>query len=350
MARGAIYAGFPDPVPHKQRSAHGWLLPVASVLAPPGVLGNLIATQDELACPLRSEASNDCNMSMRMRLWLLFLAPVLLLGGLFAFGLTIPVPNFGRDYVIRLTLPDGGRSVGLPQVRGPQDASRPLVVIDAGHGGHDPGAIGAGYREKDLTLALALALRDRLLSEGGIRVALTRKDDHFLTLAERSSIAGRLGADLFLSVHADSSGDLRGISGATVYTLSEKASDEIAARMAERENGADRINGVEIAGQSDDVAAILVDLARRRTQEQSAQFASLITREGEGMLEFHPEPRRSAAFAVLKSADIPAVLFEAGYITDPVEAARLASEEGRQRFAQTLSRAIRIFFARGTSI
>ncbi|MEZ5749760.1 MAG: N-acetylmuramoyl-L-alanine amidase [Caenibius sp.] len=288
-------------------------------------------------------------MSMRLRLWLLFLAPVLLVAGLFAFGLTIPVPYFGRDYVIRIELPEAGKKIGLPEIRGPQDASRPLVVIDAGHGGHDPGAIGAGYREKSLTLALALALRERLLADGGIRVAMTRDDDRFLALAERSAIARALGADLFLSVHADSSGDVRGISGATVYTLSDKASDEIAARIAERENGADRINGIELVGQSDDVTAILVDLARRRTQEQSAQFASLITREGEGMLAFHPAPRRSAAFAVLKSADIPAVLFEAGYITDPEEAARLASEEGRDRFAKVLSRAIRIYFARSAA-
>ena len=287
-------------------------------------------------------------MTQRFQILLLFLAPVALMAGLYAFGLTLPVPHLGRAYVIRVTLPDAGQLVGLPPVEGPQDKSRPLVVIDAGHGGHDPGASWGGYQEKRITLGLALALRDRLLKSGGIRVALTRSDDTFLVLEEREEIARRLGADLFLSIHADSAGQESGINGASVYTLSDKASDKLAERLAERENSADEVNGVSLSGQSDVVNAILLDLSQRRTQGQSAEFAGLITREGEGKLAFHPDPRRSANFVVLRSPDVPSVLFEAGFVTNPEQARELASAEGQQRFADVLERAIRVYFARNS--
>lgn len=283
---------------------------------------------------------------MRLLTALLFLAPLGLLGVVYALGLTIPVPHLGRDYVVRLVLPEAGDPVGLPRIYGPPDRSRPLVVIDAGHGGKDPGASGGGYREKEVVLALALALRDELVEEGGIRVALTREDDRFLALGERPEIARRLGADLLVSIHADSSGEKEGVRGASIYTLSNSASSEAAARFAERENAVDRLNGVRIEGQSEDVSAILVDLSQRRVQQTSAEFARLIVREGEGTLSFHPQARRSAALAVLRAPDVPAALYEAGFITDPEEAERLASDAGRQRFAQVMARAIRIYFAR----
>ncbi|HTN14508.1 MAG TPA: N-acetylmuramoyl-L-alanine amidase [Sphingomonadaceae bacterium] len=288
-------------------------------------------------------------MALRVQLWLLFLAPLALLAGLYAFGLSLPVPALGRSYVIRIELPEAGRPVGLPKVEGPQDATRPLVVIDAGHGGHDPGASGEGLEEKRLVLGLALALRDRLLQQGGVRVALTRDDDHFLALQERAEIARRLGAKLFVSIHADSAGDESGVQGASVYTLSEKASDEAAARFAARENNADRLNGISLSGQSDTISAILVDLSQRRAQEESAEFAGLIIREGEGNIAFHPEPRRSAALAVLRAPDVPSVLFEAGFVTNPQDAERLTSAAGKERFADTMARAIRIFFARNSA-
>jgi len=288
-------------------------------------------------------------MAWRFQLLLLFLAPAAILAGLYALGLTLSVPYLGRSYVIRIELPDAGRQIGLPAIEGPQDARRPLVVIDAGHGGHDPGATGEGFEEKRLALGLALALRDRIVERGGIRVALTRSDDTFLVLQERVEIARRLGADLFLSIHADSAGDEQaGVHGASVYTLSEKASDEAAARLAARENAADRINGVPLAGQSDMVNAILVDLSQRRTQEQSAQFADLVVREGGGEIVFHPHPRRSAALAVLRAPDVPSALFEAGFITNPEDAKWLASPEGKTAFADAMERAIRIYFARNS--
>lgn len=283
---------------------------------------------------------------MRTQIWLIFLAPLALLGCLFAFGLTIPVPVLGRDYVVRLPLPEAGDPVDLPTIYGPEDRSRPLVLIDAGHGGKDPGASGMGYREKDVVLGLAKALRDELVEQGGIRVALTREDDTFLVLEERPELARRMGADLFISIHADSAGDVAGVRGASIYTLSNEASSEAAARFAERENAADQVNGVRIDGQSEQVSDILVELSQRRVQQTSAEFAGLIAREASGTLRFHPQSRRSAALAVLRAPDVPAVLYESGFVTNPEDARQLTSEEGKQAFADVMSRAIRIFFAR----
>lgn len=286
----------------------------------------------------------------RLQIALIFLAPVALLAGLYAFGLAIPVPVLGRAYVIRLVLPPPDQPLGLPPIAGPSDPSRPLVVIDAGHGGHDPGAVGVGFREKTLALGLATALRDELVRGGGIRVALTRSDDRFLALDERVGIARRLGAGLFLSIHADSAGDNDQVTGASVYTLSDKASSQAAARVAARENSADSVNGVRLAGRSDVVNSILVDLAQRRTSEQSATFAGLIVREGQGILKFHPDPRRSAALAVLRAPDVPSVLYESGFISNPADAARLMSPEGQQRFARVMAQAIRVYFARQVKV
>ncbi|MCL4671729.1 MAG: N-acetylmuramoyl-L-alanine amidase [Sphingomonadaceae bacterium] len=285
-------------------------------------------------------------MSLRTQLWLIFLAPVMLVGAVFAFGLTIPVPELGRDYVVRILLPEAGAPLDLPEVYGPDDPTRPLVVIDPGHGGKDPGASGFGFKEKDVVLGLAKALRDRLVEEGGIRVALTREDDRFLVLGERPEIARRMGADLFISIHADSAGEVEGVRGASIYTLSDQASSQAAARFAERENAADRVNGVVIADQSNAVGTILIELAQRRVQETSAEFSSLIVREGAEALNFHPQARRSAALAVLRAPDVPAVLFESGFITNPDEARRLTSEEGKAQFADSMARAVRIFLAR----
>lgn len=290
----------------------------------------------------------------RLQITLLFLAPLLALGLLYALGLSIPVPALGRGYVVRITLPDPGARMALPPVSGPLDPTRPLVVIDAGHGGHDPGASGAGYREKVITLALARALRSELVREGGVRVALTRSDDRFLVLAERAEIARQLGADLFLSIHADSAGEQEGVSGASIYTLSDMASSEAAARFAARENSADVVNGTSLARQDSGVTAILVELSQRRVQEKSTEFATLVLREGQdaagGGLQFHPVPLRSAGLAVLRAPDVPSALFEAGFITNPDDAGRLASAQGQARYARVLARAIRVYFARQAGI
>jgi len=292
-------------------------------------------------------------MSYRTLLLIVLLVPLALLGGAKASGLLIPVPEWGRDYVLRFPFEkEAAAQIELPAIVGPDDPARPLVVIDAGHGGRDPGAIGTDpdgrrFEEKAITLALAKALRDELLRQGGIRVALTRSDDRILPLPHRPEIARLLGASLFISIHADSAGDQNDdISGASIYTLSNEASSEAAARFAARENDADRLNGITIDGASANVSAILVGLSQQRTQEDSLAFAGLVLREGEQSLAFVPQPRRAAALAVLRAPDVPSVLFESGFVTNRTDRARLTTPEGRARYATVLASAIKVFFAR----
>lgn len=283
-------------------------------------------------------------MTVRAQIILLILVPLAIVAALIAAAIRIPVPEIGRAYVLRVELPQVDAPSRLPAVAGRDGL--PLVVIDAGHGGHDPGASGQGYREKTIVLGLAKALRDELEDDGNVRVALTRDDDRYLVHAERVDIARRLEADLFLSIHADSAGDATEVTGASIYTLSNQASSEAAARFAERENATDRLNGIDVGQQSDVVSSILVELSQRRTQEQSDEFSRLIRREAEGTIRFHPQGRRSAALKVLRAPDVPSVLFESGFITNQADAERLASPEGRKRFAEVMARAIRIYFAR----
>jgi N-acetylmuramoyl-L-alanine amidase len=311
------------------------------------------------------EAASDCAKRLRepdlptnqrsMRRVLLYLAIVLVPIAVFAAMVLVDRqlggPGRGYDYVVSVDLPPAEGIVGLPEVLGPMDSSRPLVVIDPGHGGKDPGAGTGKIIEKEITLAIAQALRDELLKAGGVRVALTRSDDRYLFLGERSSIARRLGADLFISIHADSSEDVEtGATGATIYTLSEKGSSEVAERMAARENAADMIDGVKLAAQDKTVGAILVDLSQRETQARSEQFAQLLLREGRGELRFKVSENQSAAFVVLKAPDVPSVLFESGYLNNPADAQRLASAAGRQTIAEVTARAIRVHFARTAPI
>ncbi|MFM9935490.1 MAG: N-acetylmuramoyl-L-alanine amidase [Novosphingobium sp.] len=275
------------------------------------------------------------------------LAVLTALGTLFALALS--VPPYVPGYVLRVVLPGSTGEIGLPVVQGPADASRPLVVIDAGHGGHDPGASGQhGEREKMVTLALARALRDALLADGRVRVALTRDTDTFLVLQERSGMARRLHADLFVSIHADAS-ESPEATGATVYTLSDKGSDAVADQVAKRENRADTINGVPLGDQSDVVSAILVNLSQREMRERSKQFASLVLREGAESVRFHKDPEREAAFIVLKSLDLPSALIEAGYISSPDDARALASPAWRKGFAKAVAAAIEIYLARANA-
>lgn len=262
------------------------------------------------------------------------------------FALALSAPTYAPDYVVRITLPASTGQIGLPAVQGPADASRPLVVIDAGHGGHDPGASGQhGEKEKMTTLALALALRDALLADGRVRVALTRDGDRFLALEERSGIARRLRADLFVSIHADAS-ESPDATGATIYTLSDRGSDAVADAVATRENRSDTVNGVDLSGKSDAVTAILVSLAQREMRERSKSFASLVLREGQDAMRFHTDPEREAAFVVLKSLDLPSVLIEAGYISSPDDARTLGNPAWRKGFAESVASAIEIYFAR----
>lgn len=283
----------------------------------------------------------------------LFVVPLLVAALWARLFLGVGAPEGWRSdgHVLRIVLPDGTRAIDLPRIEGPADASRPLVVVDAGHGGHDPGASGAGpLREKQLTLALALALRDALLADGRVRVALTRERDRFLALEERSGIARRLHADLFISIHADSA-SAADAGGATVYTLSDRGSDALSDALARRENRADSVNGVALAGRSDAVSSILVDLSRREMRSRSIRLAELILREGGaggeggGALHFHRDPRREAAFVVLKSLDLPSVLVEAGYVSNADDVRSMTDKAWRARFATMLAHAIEIFLA-----
>ncbi len=299
--------------------------------------------------PLRQPATQlkpEAAMRRSYQILLVLLGIVAVLAALVAANWRFGRPARGQDYVLRVALPPAGAPVDLPKIEGPPDAGRPLVVIDAGHGGHDPGASAGEIQEKALTLALALAVRDELLKAGGIRVALTRCDDRYLLLAERSGIARRLKADLLLSIHADSTEGSGEASGATVYTLSGQGSSETARRMAERENRSDSINGIALEDTSDAVSAILVDLSQRETQARSEEMAWLILREARGRMRFRPIPLQSAAFIVLKSPDVPSVLYETGYISNAGDVARLVDPEGRRIFAGAAARAIRAFFAR----
>ncbi len=246
---------------------------------------------------------------------------------------------------VRVAVPAAKKGAALPRIHGIADDSRPLVVIDAGHGGHDPGAIAAdGTREKDLTLATALAIRDALVKSGRVRVALTREDDRFLILQERYGIARRLGANLFISVHCDSAGNVQA-SGATAYTLSEVASDREAARLAARENKADVLAGVNLAEQTSDISSILIDLAQRETLNTSARFARLLGREAKDRIPTREHFHRMASLMVLRAPDMPSVLFETGYLSNEGDAEFLNSDRGRARIAETVRQSVEIHFA-----
>ena len=288
-------------------------------------------------------------MKLRYQIVLLVALPVAALTALAAMEQRLAVPVLGREYVLRFPLLDNRDGVTLPQVSGPEGDAFPLVVIDAGHGGYDYGATGEGYREKDLVLGLAEDLENRLVEAGDIRVAMIRDSDRFVPLEDRLAITRELGADLFLSIHADSAGEAREVTGASIYTLSNSASSRAASRFAARENASGEVNGVELGRRSREVDDILVNLSRRRTQMDSAEFARLIERSGEDLIEFHPQVQRSAALVVLGSPDTPSVLFEAGFVTNARDAERLASDEGRARFSEAMARAIRAYFSRQLS-
>jgi N-acetylmuramoyl-L-alanine amidase len=251
-------------------------------------------------------------------------------------GVTIPLDPLGADEL-----------GALPRVTAARGENPPLVVIDPGHGGRDPGAESphVGTPEKDITLALALAMRDALATTGRVRVALTREDDSYRGLDERYQIARRLDADLFISVHADAAPANDAAHGATIYTLSEVASDRQAALLAQRENSADRIAGTRLSGDAA-VNAILIDLAQRESMNVSAEFARLLYREAAPVFPFRPAWHRFAAFIVLMAPDMPSILFESGYLTNPVDAAYISSPEGRRQIAEGMRRAVEAHFAR----
>ena len=233
-----------------------------------------------------------------------------------------------------------------PLAKAPADP-RPLVVLDPGHGGIDNGTKAAsGEMEKDLVLQFAQLLRSRLEKSGKYRIALTRSDDSFIPLADRVHYARSQGASLLVSIHCDAVPKGEGIAeGATVYTLSENASDAEAARLAEAENRADAIAGVDLTAEPDDVAGILVDLAQRETKAYSNQFARTLVGELKTTAKLHKHPMKSAGFKVLKAPDVPSVLVELGYMSTKDDLKQLTSAAWQGKTAGAVAQAIETFFA-----
>ena len=227
----------------------------------------------------------------------------------------------------------------------PKTSKKPLIIIDPGHGGIDPGAIGAnGVHEKKVALALSKELKKQLEASGQYRVKMTRTGDTFIKLSNRVRYARKHHGDLFISIHADSLRD-PGVSGASVYTRSETASDAQTAKRAARENKADLIAGIELEVEDDAVMDILVDLARRNTQNQSKFFANtLVDKFKSASIKTLKRPHRFANFAVLKAPEIPSVLVEAGFMSNKKEANKLNTSAHRKKIAKTLKQGIDTYF------
>jgi N-acetylmuramoyl-L-alanine amidase len=239
-----------------------------------------------------------------------------------------------RGATVRVELGSAVGDVKLTQARSP---GRPIVVLDPGHGGRDPGAnaVSGSISEKDLTLTLARELRDELAERGRVRVAMTREDDRYLTLDQRAEIARRLGASAYLSLHIDSAPNPLA-RGATVYSLSDVASDAEAARLADKEN-----KDVGLSSEPDgSVRGMLSDLALREQMNASASLAERLVRKSAGRYLLRPEPHRFADFRVLRHAEVPAVLFEAGYISNADDEALLLQPEKRAQIVLALAQAI----------
>ncbi|MCP1852321.1 N-acetylmuramoyl-L-alanine amidase [Bradyrhizobium sp. USDA 4541] len=236
-------------------------------------------------------------------------------------------------------------SAALPPVAATD--ARPLIVIDPGHGGIDNGTQSGDQTEKNLVLGFGLALRDRIEKSGKYRVVMTRSDDTFIPLNDRVKIARSQSAALFVSIHADAlprrEGDAQ---GATIYTVSDKASDAEAERLAEAENKADAIGGVNLTDEPTEVADILIDLAQRETKTFSNRFARLLMDEMKTTVRMHKHPLKSAGFRVLKAPDVPSVLVEIGYVSNKGDLEHLVSESWRNKAVGSMVQAIDTFFAK----
>ncbi len=224
---------------------------------------------------------------------------------------------------------------------------RPVVVLDPGHGGIDSGthAREGGEAEKNLVLDFALMLRDKLDKTGKYRVVMTRQDDTFVPLADRVRFARSRNAQLFISIHCDALARGEGeAQGATVYTLSENASDAEAAKLADAENRADVISGVDLSVEPDDIAGILIDLAQRETKAFSQQFARHVVNELKTAARMHKHPLKSAGFRVLKAPDVPSALIELGYVSSRKDLKQLMSESWRTHAGDAIVKAVDGYF------
>jgi N-acetylmuramoyl-L-alanine amidase len=235
-------------------------------------------------------------------------------------------------------------SVAAPEER--RGDLRPIVVIDPGHGGIDYGTVAStGVMEKSIVLDFALVLRDQIEKSGKYRVVLTRTDDSFIPLVDRVRMARIRQAALFISIHADALRRGEGeAQGATVYTVSDTASDSEAAKLAENENRADVIAGIDLSHEPGDVADILIDLAQRETKAFSVQFARMVVEDMRRVARMHKHPLKSAGFKVLKAPDVPSVLIELGYVSSKADLKQLTSAAWQGKTAGALVQAVDTFF------
>lgn len=237
----------------------------------------------------------------------------------------------------------------LPGTKRKSRGTKPIVIIDPGHGGIDPGAVTKdGIKEKDIVFAFARTLKKKLVATGRYKAILTRTIDTYKPLRDRVEFARHKDGDLFISLHADALPGRNGqdVAGATIYTLSERASDEEAKALAAKENRADIIAGVELPGESSEVTSILIDLAQRETKNHSITFAGILLDNLKGITRLNKKPHRFAGFAVLKAPDVPSVLFELGYLTNPDDQKLLQSSDWRERVASAATKAVDKFLSR----
>lgn len=244
--------------------------------------------------------------------------------------------------------------VAQPQLRNKPKRDRKTIVIDAGHGGVDPGNLGViGVPEKTIVLRMARAIRKALESSSRYEVVMTRDRDVYLPHRERFEIARHADADLFISIHADSLRPSRAnnrVRGATVYTLSETASDAEAAALARKENKSDLIAGIDLGGETDEVRSILIDLAQRETLNYSSEFANYLVPELKERVYVRKNTHRFASLLVLKAPDVPSVLVEIGYLSNKQDARQLNSADGRRRISEAIAAAVRRYFESTTAI
>ena len=221
-----------------------------------------------------------------------------------------------------------------------------VVVLDPGHGGRDPGAEAGGYRESNLMLELADAVKESLIRNTDFKVVLTRTEDKFLSLEDRITIASQSDANLFISLHADAviEGEA---SGTTIYLLSDKATDKMSAQLASRHDRSEILRGVDLSGLDSQVASVLLDMARQETKPRSEAVASFILKVfKEKITELSSQPLRYAAFSVLKSPDIPSILIEAGFMSTSSDLQNLTTKKWRREFADSLTEAISRWYVR----
>ena len=225
-----------------------------------------------------------------------------------------------------------------------KESGKKIIVLDPGHGGKDPGAIGySGMYEKNITLAMGKELKKMLEDTGRYKVYLTRSTDIFIPLRDRVKISRKHKADLFISLHADSTKN-RSAKGLSVYTLSEKASDKEAESLAERENKADVIDGLNLVEHSKEVSDILINLAQRETMNRSSEFATFMVQEMRSAAKLVNDTHRFAGFAVLKAPDVPSVLLEMGYLSNRTEERLLKQQSYRRKLAKATTRAVNRYF------